>query len=221
MNILVIAPHPDDEVLGLGGTIAKYIRKGDRVFRCILTRAYPPQYSEEIIKIKREESEKAGEVLGIEKTYYLDFPTLRLDTFSLFEIQQKIMDCVNDCQPEIVYLPHRGDVNKDHRVAFEAGLLIAKFTKESKVKKVLSYEVICSASWAPPFPEMAFIPDVFEDISKTKDKKLEAFKCYKSEIKDNPHPRSMELVENSIKRWGGVIGVEAAEAFVLIRERIQ
>ncbi|MBI5701737.1 PIG-L family deacetylase [Candidatus Saganbacteria bacterium] len=220
MNILIIAPHPDDETLGVGGVIVKNVKKGNKVYCCVLTKAFPPQYSEELIVRKREEAEEARRVLGVEKNYYLELPTLKLDTLPLFDIQQKIMAVISKCHPEVVYLPHHGDINSDHRVAFEAGILAAKFTKESTVRNVLSYEVICSANWAPPFPESAFIPNYFEDISGTLAVKMEALKCYRSEMKLAPHPRSLELIEIEAKRWGSVIGTEAAEAFILIRGRV-
>ncbi len=219
MNIMIIAAHPDDEVLGAGGTIAKYVKQGHKVYRCLMTKAWEPLYAAKQISEKRQEAEEAGKALKIEKTYFLDYPTLKLDTVPMFELQQKIIDCAGDCSPDTVLIPHRGDIHNDHKVAFEASFVLSKLTKESTVNRILSYEVICSSNWAAPFADSAFVPNLFEDISQTLDEKMKALRCYRSEMKPHPHLRSLETIEISAKKWGSVIGCGAAEPFILLRER--
>jgi LmbE family N-acetylglucosaminyl deacetylase len=123
MKILVIAPHPDDEVLGCGGTIAKYAKKGENVYLCIVTKAYAPEWSEEFLKNRPKEIKKANKILGIKKTYFLGVPTVKLDTIPQKELNEAILRVLNKIKPEIVYLPHMGDLNKDHRLVFQAAMV--------------------------------------------------------------------------------------------------
>lgn len=218
MKILVIAAHPDDEVLGCGGTIANYVKRGDEVYRCIATMAYPPDWSEDIIREKKEEAIEAGRILGIKESYFLDLPTVKLDTIPQKELVEHISKCVSVVQPTVVYTTHRGDVNKDHRLLFEATMVATRPTPGNSVRKVLSYETLSETEWAAPFVENIFIPNVYVDISKTLETKLKAMSVYKTELKEYPHPRSLEAITALAKTRGSQVGVAAAEAFVLIRE---
>ena len=217
MKILVIAPHPDDEVLGCGGTIAKHSKQGDEIYLCIVTKAYTPDWSEEFIENRKKEIEKANKILGIEKTYFLDYPTVKLDTFPQKELNDSITKVVAEVKPEIVYIPHKGDLNKDHRLIFEASL-VATRPMNHKIKKILSYESLSETEWGQPIEP--FTPNVYIDISDTIKTKIGAMKAYKGEIKPYPHPRSLEMINILAKMRGSVIGLDAAEAFILIREVI-
>ena len=218
MHILIIAPHPDDEVLGCGGTIAKHASGGDEVYLCVVTKAYPPEWSEDEIKERREEVLKANKILGVKKTYFLDSPTVKLDTIPQKELNEAITQVISEVQPEIVYIPHRGDVNKDHQLVFEAAMVAVRPRPTLAVRKVLSYEVLSETEWAAPFVENAFIPNVYMDISETLETKLKAMSEYQSELKEFPHPRSLEAITALAKMRGVAVGVEAAEAFLLVRE---
>lgn len=218
MKILIIAPHPDDEVLGCGGTVAKHAKNGDEVYLCIVTKAYTPEWSEEFIKNRPKEIEKANKILGIKKTYFLDFPTVKLDTIPQKELNDAISKIVNEVNLDIFYIPHKGDLNKDHRLVFEASLVATRLANP-KVKRILSYETLSETEWGQPIEP--FIPNVYVDISETFEKKIEAVKAYESELKQYPHPRSLEIVEALAKKRGSEVGVKFAEAFMLIKEIVE
>ncbi len=216
-NILVIAPHPDDEVLGCGGTILKHIGQKDRVYLCVVTTTYSPRWSDKFRKNRLLEIKKVSALLGIKKTYFLDFPTVKLNMFPHHELADKIFEVIKDIKPDVLYIPHQGDLNKDHRLVFEASLVAARpYSQDHKIKKILSYETSSETEWGQPLAP--FLPNVYIDIAKTFKKKLAAMEIYKSELKASPHPRSLELLEVLAKKRGSEVGFELAEAFVLIRE---
>lgn len=215
-KILVIAPHPDDEVLGCGGTILKYGQQGNEVFLCIVTKAYTPDWSEEFIKNRSKEIKTANGILGIKQTFLLELPTVKLDTVPQKDLNESILKVINKVKPEIIYLPHGGDINKDHRLVFEAGLVAARPSNKTSIKKIICYETLSETAEGRVLKE--FIPAIYENINKQFKKKVAAMKIYKSEIKKFPHPRSLEMMEIQAKRRGAEAGFNLAEAFMLIRE---
>ena len=217
-KVLVIAPHPDDEVLGCGGTIARYTKNGDDVYLCVVTKAYTPDWPEDEIKERRDEVLRVNRILGIKKTYFLDLPTAKLDTIPQKELNEVIAQVTNEVQPEIIYIPHGGDVNNDHRLVFDAAMVAIRPRPGPVIKRVLSYETLSETEWAAPSKESAFMPNVYVDISGALETKLKAMAEYKSELKEFPHPRSLEAISALAKVRGATVGVEAAEAFRLIRE---
>lgn len=216
MKILVIAPHPDDEVLGCGGTIAIHSKKGDDVYLCIATKAYAPDWSKEFIKNRKREVASANKILGIKKSYFLNFPTVKLDTIPQKELNDSISKVVNKVKPQMVFVSHKGDLNKDHRLVFEATLVAVRPVADHRVEKLLSYETLSETEWG--LPSEIFIPNVFVDISDTIEAKIEAMKAYESEIRPYPSPRSLEMIEILAKKRGAEAGIRFAEAFMLIRE---
>ena len=214
-KILIIAPHPDDEVLGCGGTIAKYSKKGNEIYLCIVTKAYTPDWSEEFLKNRPKEIKKSNKILGIKKTYFLDFPTVKLDTIPQKELNSVILKVIQEVGPEVLYIPHEGDLNKDHRLVFEAALVAVRPTSRL-VKRILSYETLSETEGGSVIK--VFIPNVYEDIAETFNIKIEAMKYYKSEIKEFPHPRSLEAIKVLAEKRGSESGIKFAEAFMLIRE---
>lgn len=215
MRMLVIAPHPDDEVIGCGGTILKNRAEGGEAFLCVVTAAHPPEWKEKIIKAKKEERAKAAKLLGIKKSFFLDFPATKLDTVPHSELIKKISACVKEVRPESVFISHWGDLHKDHKIVFDAAM-VASRPFNTSVKRVLCYE-IPSSSELVPSKETVFLPNVFVDISDFLEKKLEVMKVYKTELRKHPHPRSIEALRVHAKKRGTQIGVKAAEAFVLVR----
>ena len=216
MKILVITPHPDDEVLGCGGTIAKYGEHGDEVYLCVVTKAYSPEWSEEFIKNRPREVEAAGDVLGIKNIYFLDFLTVKLDSVPQKELIAKIYEVIKKVEPDVMYIPHIGDLNKDHRLVFEASLVAAR-PINNRIKKILSYEILSSTEWGAPI--VPFVPNVYEEISSDDfEKKMKAMAVYESELKIFPHPRSPEAIEVLAKKRGTEAGLKLAEAFMLLRE---
>ncbi len=217
MKILVIAPHPDDEVLGCGGTIARHVANSDDVFLCIATRAYTPDWSEDFIKNRKKEIENSCRILGIKKTYFLNFPTVKLDTIPQKDLNFSFSSILEQINPDIVYIPFKGDLNKDHRVIFEA-LLVATRPVNSSVSRVLAYEILSETEWGNPIE--IFTPNYYVDISNTLEKKINSMQAYKSEIRDYPHPRSPDVIRALAIKRGSEAGVKFAEAFMLIREVI-
>lgn len=218
MKILVVAPHPDDEVLGCGGMIAKHSSVGDEVYLCIVTKAYTPDWSQEFIDNRKSEISEANELLGIKETVFFDLPTAKLDSISQKELNDRFTRCIGEIRAEVVYIPHRGDLNKDHRVVFEA-CLVGTRPVGYVVKRVLSYEILSETEWGSSIA--TFSPNVYVDISVFFEKKLQAMKAYKSELKDSPHPRSLDIIDALARKRGSEIGVKYAESFELIREIIK
>ena len=218
IKILVVASHPDDEVLGCGGTIEKHSKRSDEVYLCVVTKAYTPDWSEEFIQNRPKEVERANKILGIKKTYFLDYPTVKLDTIPQKELNESISNVVNEVDPDIVYIPHKGDLNKDHRLVFETSL-VATRPGNQKIKRILSYETLSETEWGQSIEP--FIPNVYVDISETFEKKIEAMMAYESELKQYPHPRSLVIIEALAKKRGSEVGVKFAEAFILVRELVE
>jgi LmbE family N-acetylglucosaminyl deacetylase len=218
MNILVVATHPDDEVLGCGGVIARHASRGDRVDVVVVTRGAPELYDENQVKTLRRELEAAHVLLGVSAVHFLDFPAPKLDLVPAHELADALFALFDSLQPAAAYIPHRGDLHSDHRSVFGAALVAARPIGKSPVLKVLSYETLSETEWSAPVAEDAFLPSVFIDISPFLDRKKQAMAAYRSQLKDFPHPRSLLAVESLARLRGSTVGVQAAEAFQLIRE---
>jgi LmbE family N-acetylglucosaminyl deacetylase len=218
MNILVIATHPDDEVLGCGGVIARHASRGDRVDVLVVTRGAPELYSDDQVKVLRKELESAHSILGVSAVHFLDFPAPKLDLVPAHELADAIGAQIGSIQPSVAYLPHRGDLHSDHRSVFAASLVAARPIGNRVVRKLLSYETLSETEWAAPVAEDAFLPSVFIDITGFLEKKKQAMAAYHSQLKEFPHPRSLLAVESLARLRGSTVGVQAAEAFQLIRE---
>jgi len=220
MRILVIAPHPDDETLGCGGSLLKHKANGDSLSWLIATRGHEPQWSAELLERKEQEIAKVSAAYGFENTFRLNFPTIKLDTIPLDEIIVAIRDAVTDCKPDVVYLNHFGDVHSDHRVVFEATMSVLKpfYSGKHGVKKILSYEVLSSTDAAPLNPARAFVPNLFSDVTDFWEKKLEIMALYESELQEYPLPRALDSLRALGRVRGATIGAEFAEAFMLVRE---
>lgn len=223
MKILIIAPHPDDEVLGCGGTIKKYVSRGNEIFLCIVTKAYTPDWSGDFIKNREEEIKCAKNSLGIKEVVFLGLPTVKLDTVPQKELNDSISECIKNINPDIVFVPFHGDINKDHKLVSEATLVAVRPKPGLSVKKVYCYEVLSETEWAKPAQKIedVFIPNFYEDISDYLNDKLKAMECYKSELKDYPHPRSLEGIKVLAQKRGTECGTKAAEAFILLREVVR
>ncbi len=216
MNILVIAPHPDDEVLGCGGTIAYHTQKGDTVHVCFATKAYTPDWSESYIEHRATEIKNAHALLGIAQAHYLDFPTVKLDTIPQKEINDALARVVSEVAPEVVYLPHAGDMHRDHTIMYHAGLVVTRPSSQSSVKKVLCYETVSETEWDPT--SIPFRAQCYQNIEQYLDIKIKAMQAYDSELKASPHPRSVEVLEALARKRGSESNMHAAEAFMLVRE---
>jgi len=209
MNVLIIAAHPDDEVLGMGGTIKKLSKKNE-VHLCVVTEGASAQYTKKnMSKIRKESCIKSGKILGISTFDFLEFNDMKLDSVPSLEINQKLEKIIKKIKPEIVYTTPKNDLHKDHQIVFES-TLIATRPHSSKVKNIFSYEI-------PGVVKKPFFPTVYEDISKEISFKIKAFKCYKSEIEKFPHPRSIQSIETLSLHRGMESNLKNAESFELIR----
>lgn len=220
-NVLVVAPHCDDEILGCGGTIAKYTASGHNVFIAIITNGHlgaPELFSKEGTEKVRAEALESHKILGVKDTFFLDFPAPRLDSIPAYQLSIRLSEIIKANSIEIMYIPHRGDIHKDHRITYEAALVAGRPINNTTVKKILAYETLSETEWAAPFADEAFIPTVFENIEPYLEKKLEAFKCFGTQIKEFPHSRSLKTIEILSNLRGATVGLSNAEAFMLIRD---
>ena len=226
-SVLVVAAHPDDEVLGCGGTIARHADAGDQVQVLIVAEGATSrqehrdrvQAGEELSALAQA-AQTAGSILGAAGVELLDLPDNRLDSLDRLDLIKHIEQRIDRYQPRVVYLHHAGDVNVDHRRLHEAVVTACRPTPGHPVRRLLSFEVGSSSEWQPPGSGPAFQPNWFVDISDQWRRKREALSAYASEMRPWPHARSLEALEH-LARWRGAqVGVEAAEAFCLLRQLV-
>ena len=214
MEILIIAAHPDDEVLGMGGTIKKLTQNQHSVHLCVISEGVTAQYSnKKMIKVRKEACKKAGKVLGIKTCDFFDFPDMRLNDISHLKINQKIEKIISKYNPSIVYTTPKNDLNKDHQIVFES-TLVATRPLSSKVKQIFSYEI-------PGITKFPFCPMVYENIKNQFSYKIKALNEYKTEIEEFPHPRSIDAIKSLANHRGMESGFMKAESFELIRSIIE
>lgn len=217
-RVLVFAPHPDDEILGCGGTMLKHIDAGEEVYVCIVTKGCLPLFLPENTENTRLEARNCHRHIGVIKTFFLDFPAVMIEKENRYEVNEKIMSVLKEVQPDDVYIPHWGDMQKDHQVIADACMVALRPKYEPKVKRIYSYETMSETAWNAPNIQNEFIPNVFVDITDTIDKKIEALGFYKTQLSPFPDARSLEAVEALAKYRGALMHYKAAEAFMLIRE---
>jgi len=221
MNVLVLAPHADDEVLGCGGTIARHVAEGDSVVIAIATRGIGELYSDELIERIRDEARQSHAVLGVQETRFFDFPAPALDTVPRYRIAGAVADLIHETQPQTLYVPHHGDIHNDHLQLHHAALVAARPLAGCPVRRILAYETVSETEWAPPHSGAPFYPTCFIDISMSLEQKLRAMSCFESQVKEPPDARSLRTLEALARYRGGTIARDAAEAFVVIREIVQ
>lgn len=221
---LVIAAHPDDEVLGCGGTIAQHVIRGDEIHVVILaegitSRADVRNRSKDESKLSELSgvAERANKFLGVSSLNLHCLPDNRLDSVNLIDIAKIVEGYVRKLQPDTIYTHHAGDVNIDHRRIHDAVVIAARPQPGQSVKTLLFFEVQSSTEWQTPGSAPPFLPNWFVDVTSTLEQKINALKFYRNEMREWPHARSLHAVEH-LARWrGATIGCEAAEAFVLGR----
>jgi LmbE family N-acetylglucosaminyl deacetylase len=220
-KILIAAAHPDDEVLGCGGTAARWVKEGSEVYTLILgegitsrdeTRQREKREAE-ITQLKKQ-IQQANAVIGVKEVFTYDFPDNRFDSVPLLDIVKVIETIKNKIKPDIVFTHYEQDLNIDHRVTYRAVLTAVRPTAGETVKEIYSFEVLSSTEWNFP---LSFSPDVFFDISETIDMKVAAMEKYQSELKEYPHPRSLKGIRLNAEQWGMKTGLQYAEAFKLVR----
>lgn len=222
-TIVILAAHPDDEVLGCGGTIAKLADAGAIVHVAfmadgVFSRAGDENARRAELAVRRAAAQKACDILGVKSVFFGEFPDNRMDTVALLDIVRAVEDLIAKHQPDTVFTHHAGDVNIDHRRMHEAVVTACRPQRGHPVKTLLCFEVPSSTEWQLPGSAPAFAPNWFVNISDTLDRKLAALDAYAAELRDWPHPRSQQGVEH-LARWrGATVGVDAAEAFMLGRQ---
>ena len=223
-SILVIAAHPDDEVLGCGGTIVRLKNELNSIYVAILGEGITARYNQReraeggVLEVLRKSSERVAEILGIKDLFLFNLPDNRFDTVPLLDIVKIIEGLIEKIKPTIIFTHHGGDLNIDHSIIHRATLTATRPIAGYSVKQVYAYEVPSSTEWVFNQFSKCFHPNVFIGIGATLEKKIKAMELYESEVRSFPHPRSPEALRVLAKRWGSVAGLEAAEAFELIRE---
>lgn len=224
MNVLVFAPHPDDEILGCGGTMARHVAAGDEVTVCVVTSGGPPVYDNSVA-VKNgwphnlyPEIKKSHEIIGVKETIFLGLPCVLLEQEPRHIVNGKILDVVQRIKPDAVFIPHFGDMQKDHAITSEAVMVAMRPKYGHVVRSVYAYETLSETEWNIPHPSNAFLPNTFVDISPYLELKLAAMQCYRSQLSPFPDPRSLEAVRALAMVRGSTMNAKAAEAFMLVRE---
>lgn len=222
-RVLVIAAHPDDEVLGCGGTAARLVAEGHDVHFAILGEGMTSRHSQRAdadakqLSVLHQQARAAAAKVGVKSVALHNLPDNRLDTVPLLEVVKLIEGVVDRMKPEVIYTHHAGDLNVDHGVIHRAVLTATRPTAGQSVLEIYAFEVPSSTEWAFQRIEPCFRPNVFVDITHTIEAKIAAMQCYESEARKFPHPRSPEALRAIATRWGSVVGCAAAEAFELVR----
>ena len=219
MNVLVVAAHPDDEILGGGATFARLAREGHSVHLAVLGEGLTSRgetSGKELEELHGAQTAAAFAV-GANGHSQHGLPDNRFDTVALLDVVQVVEKLIEHHAPEAIYTHHAGDLNVDHRITAQAVLTATRQMEGTSVREVLAFEVPSSTEWTLGQIDPVFTPNVFVDVTETLEAKFEALECYASEMRPYPHPRSREAIEAIAKRWGSVAGCHAAEAFQLVR----
>lgn len=218
-KILIVAAHPDDEVLGCFGTVSKLIEEGYDAYTLILSggKTSRGEVDKKELDLLQEEMKKANELIGIKKIFTASFPDNAFDSVPLLEIVKEIESVKNELKPEIIFTHHFGDMNIDHQITHRAVLTATRPMQDECVKTIYAMEIPSSTEWNAFSAQNVFIPNVFFEIEKTIDLKIKAMAEYKSELRDYPHPRSLEHIKELAKVSGAKVGLNYSENFMLIR----
>lgn len=222
MRVLVLSAHPDDETLGMGGTMLAHGAAGDSVHWLVATRAHEPIWSAETIARKADEVERVAAAYGVATLDRLDFPTAQLDTVALADLVAGVRQAVDRDRPHTVYVTHPGDVHTDHARLFDATVAALRAFRAGRegVRRILCYETLSSTDAAPPQRSPRFTPNVYRDVTPYLERKLEIMAHYASEEQADPLPRGASAIRALGRYRGATVGVDYAEAFELVREVI-
>jgi LmbE family N-acetylglucosaminyl deacetylase len=217
-NILIVAAHPDDETLGVGGTILRHKKNGDKIYWLIITNISESQgFSSERVLSRQKEIEIVSNLYNFNEVIKFDIPTMSLTDSNLLDLISKISKLFERIEPEIIYTMNRSDAHSDHRITFHSIMACTKSFRYPYIKKVLMYECLSETEFSPTLPENVFQPNYFIDISQFFEKKIEIMSVFESELAEHPFPRSFKNIEALATYRGAYAGVKYAEAFQLIK----
>jgi LmbE family N-acetylglucosaminyl deacetylase len=222
-KVIIISPHPDDEVLGCGATIARHVYEGDEVMVVIATNASigaPELYTRHDVATVRKEAKKAHKLLGVNDTVFMDFPAPALNSYPIYKISLALLEVFKEFKPSVLYLPHPGDLHQDHDIIYRSALVAARPQGEHRIGSIYCYETLSETEWTPIQDNNPFVPDHFVEVTDFFEKKIEAFRCYNSQIRIFPHSRSIEGLIALATFRGATVGVKRAEAFEVERQII-
>jgi len=214
-KILIIAVHPDDETLGCGGTLLKHKANFDEIHWLICTDI---SKNHNYYNTRQKEIKKVSKLYNFDSVKNLELKTMKVDEYSMSELIGKISKVINEVEPNIIYLPFKGDVHSDHRKIFEASYSCTKSFRYPFIKKIYMIETLSETEFAPSTKEDSFVPNVFVDISKYMDKKIDIIRVFNSEIAEHPFPRSERNLRALGTIRGATAGVDYAESFMLLKE---
>jgi len=219
MKVLIVSPHPDDEVLGAGGTLARLANEGNDITVAIVTKGWEPLFPKSQVEQVRLEAHAANKVLGVKSLRFMDLPVTKLNTIPKHQLNEEFENLIKQEEPELVFLPFCGDRHEDHRQVFNACMVALRPEVNCKcVKQILCYETVSETHWSVAYVESCFEPQLWVDISNQLFTKLNAMRSYSSQLRQEPDARSLEAISSLAKWRGSMVGMSAAECFVIVRE---
>lgn len=222
-TILVVAAHPDDEILGVGGTIARKVSEGQKAYALILGEGQTSRWDSRnladssVIETLHQATLEAAEIIGYSQIFFENLPDNRFDSIDFLDVVKKVEHYIRLIQPDSIYTHHGGDLNIDHRITCEAVLTATRPVKNCAVGEIYEFETLSSTEWNFGKKEISFYPNAFVDINDYFELKCNAIKKYESELCVFPHPRSLEALEIVAKKWGSTVGRQYAEAFEMVK----
>jgi LmbE family N-acetylglucosaminyl deacetylase len=217
-RVVVIGAHPDDELLGAGGTLARHVLAGDEVHAVVVADGAGSRYPPELVATLEKQARRAAEVIGFASLRFLSLPDQRLDTIPLIELTQRLEGALDEIGPAVVYTHFPGDVNADHGLVARCAWTACRPYSRPRLRRFAVFETPSSTEWSWPMPGTQFQPSLFVDVTDTLAVKIAAMECYETELRDYPHPRSSRALRERASYWGSHVGRPAAEPFVVLRE---
>ena len=214
MRAVIIAPHNDDEILGVGGTMAKLAKAGNEVIVCEVTAG---DLEDEMVKHQKREAAASHELVGA-KTHFMNLPAVGLREMKTTELNRAFQETMSDLKPDVVFIPHQGDMHIDHRMTIEAAMVALRPATFPNLNAVYAYETLSETDWNTPSVDNIFIPTMFVDITDEIEIKLKAMECHRSQLCEYPHPRSLETLKALAMHRGSTVCKKYAEAFAVVRE---